>query len=62
MGSSPPRKSGNEIVNMINSKDEGSTSSSFDEGLHFAATNGDEEGPSSSDGDNGIAPSATVGG
>jgi hypothetical protein len=57
--STPPRKSGNEIVNMTNSKDEHSISSSCDEGLRVAATNWVEEGPSSSDGDNGMAPSTT---
>ncbi len=61
-GLTPPRKLGNEIVNMTNSKDEGFTSSSCDEGLRTGATKGDEVGPSPSAGDNGMAPGATSGG
>ncbi len=61
-GSTPPRKLGNEIVNMTNSEDEGSTSSSCDEGSRAAATKGGEVGPSPSAGDNGMAPGTTGGG
>ncbi len=61
-GLTPPRKLGNEIINMTNSKDKGSTSSSCDKVLRAAATKEDKVGPSPCAGDKGMAPGTTGGG